>query len=330
MHRAIKIKTILAFAALLTSGAMQLHGQQLPVYSQYAMNKFLINPAVAGSEGYTSFNLTTRKQWIGIKDAPLTFAASAQTRLLQNSFIARGTRIRFGGLSGSRLSRVGIGGYVFDDRHGLVGRTGMQLTYAFHISMEESQLSFGLSGTIWQFRIRKEDARLLDPDDELFNSMDNGMIIPDANLGVYYSSAKMYAGFSADQLFQSSLKFGGKGFDQYKLHRHFYLMGGYNVDLSSNVILEPSLLLKATDQLAFQMDLTAKAYFYEDYWVGLTYRTGSALAIMGGIKVDKFFFGYAFDVNFTTIMAHSYGSHEVMIAMKLGENARRYKWLNRF
>ena len=54
------------------------YGQQLPVYSQYMMNKFLINPAVAGSEGYTAFNLTSRKQWLGIKDAPLTFQIGKQ------------------------------------------------------------------------------------------------------------------------------------------------------------------------------------------------------------------------------------------------------------
>ncbi len=38
-------------------------GQQLPIYSQYLYNKFLINPAVAGSEGFTSVNLTARGPW---------------------------------------------------------------------------------------------------------------------------------------------------------------------------------------------------------------------------------------------------------------------------
>ena len=75
---------ILAVISLLSVPAA---GQQLPVYSQYMMNKFLINPAVAGSEGYTAFNLTTRKQWIGVKEAPLTFAASAQTRILKKNYI---------------------------------------------------------------------------------------------------------------------------------------------------------------------------------------------------------------------------------------------------
>jgi exodeoxyribonuclease-3 len=131
-------------------------GQQLPVYSQYMMNKFLINPAVAGSEGYTAFNITSRKQWLGIKDAPLTFAASGQTRLNRNSSGSRATR----GSSGSMAGRVGLGGYIFNDRHGLVSRSGLQLTYAYHIPFESSQLSFGLSGTFWQFRLDRASARL--------------------------------------------------------------------------------------------------------------------------------------------------------------------------
>jgi len=324
-----KYYKLVLLALVITAPGTSL-GQQLPIYSQYMMNKFLINPAVAGSEGYTSFNLTTRKQWIGIKDGPLTFAASAQTRILQNSFISRAQSVLRKKKNTSRAGRVGVGGYIFDDRHGLVGRSGLQLTYAYHIRMEDSQLSFGLSGTLWQFRIDRQNARLFDQDDDLFNAMDNGMFIPDANVGLYYSSAQYYIGISADQLFQSSLKFGGLGYEQYKLHRHFYFLGGYNFQVSNDVILEPSLLLKSSQFKSFQLDLTAKAYFFEDYWGGISFRTGSALIFMGGVKVDKFYFGYAFDYSFTSIMSHSYGTHEIMIAMKFGDSARRFRWLQRF
>lgn len=315
---------IFSIAICLTSqGSL---GQQLPVYSQYMMNKFLINPAVAGSEGYTSVNLTSRKQWLGIKEAPLTFAASGQTRLQKNSSRGRSR----GGRPGNRLGRVGLGGYVFNDKHGLVSRSGLQLTYAYHIPFDRSQLSFGLSGTFWQFRLDRASARLFDPDDELFNSMDNALFIPDANLGVYYSDERFFAGFSADQLFQSTFKFGGKGYDQYKLYRHFYLMGGYNFMVSDNVVIEPTVLLKTSQQLSVQMDLTANVYFIENYWAGISYRTPSTLVLMGGVRVDKFYFGYAFDFSFNSIMYHSYGSHEILIAMKLGESSRRFKWLQRY
>jgi len=72
----------------------KLYSQQLPQYSQYMMSKFLINPAVAGSEGYTAFNLTAREQWIGLANSPRTYAISGQTRVLKNSFISRGSSIR--------------------------------------------------------------------------------------------------------------------------------------------------------------------------------------------------------------------------------------------
>ncbi|MCK4750811.1 MAG: type IX secretion system membrane protein PorP/SprF, partial [Bacteroidales bacterium] len=46
--------------------------QQMPLYSQYLMNGYLLNPAITGHDGYTSFNLTARQQWLGFKDAPAT------------------------------------------------------------------------------------------------------------------------------------------------------------------------------------------------------------------------------------------------------------------
>jgi type IX secretion system PorP/SprF family membrane protein len=304
--------------------------QQLPLYSQYMMNKFLINPAVAGSEGYTSFNLTAREQWIGFKDAPKTHALSFQTRVLKNSFIAKSASVRRKIIPGSRSGKVGLGGYIFNDQTGLISRTGFQFTYAYHIFIRKGQLSFGLTGMAYQFKIDREKLRLYEDNDDLINNSDNTMIIPDADFGVYYSDPKFYVGMSVAQLFQSSLKFGQSGYDNYKLKRHYYLMSGYNIDVSDDIIIEPNILLKTTGNKNLQMDLGAKVFFREDYWAGLAFRTGSALIVMGGVKVEKFYFGYAFDYNLTSIQKYSYGSHEFMFAMKFGDNARRYRWLIRY
>ena len=67
--------------------------QQLPLYSQYLYNKFLINPAVAGSDGYTSLNLTARKQWVGLSGSPQTFSFGAQTRFLKRGHILKVKKI---------------------------------------------------------------------------------------------------------------------------------------------------------------------------------------------------------------------------------------------
>jgi len=44
--------------------------QQVPMYSQYIMNGFLINPSFAGRDGYTTVNLTVREQWVGMAGRP--------------------------------------------------------------------------------------------------------------------------------------------------------------------------------------------------------------------------------------------------------------------
>jgi hypothetical protein len=46
--------------------------------------------------------------------------------------------------------------------------------------------------------------------------------------------------------------------------------------------------------------------------------------------VKQLHIGYAFDYMFTAIQKHTYGSHEIVLALKLGDNARRYRWLNRY
>jgi hypothetical protein len=68
--------------------------QQVPMYSQYIMNGFLVNPSIAGRDGYTTVNLTVREQWVGMQDAPSTYAASFQTRLLRNSYISKSTAVK--------------------------------------------------------------------------------------------------------------------------------------------------------------------------------------------------------------------------------------------
>jgi len=102
----------------------ELKGQQLPLYSQYLMNGFMINPAMAGYDGYTSFNATARQQWLGFKEAPQTYSASWQSRLfrksykiVQNPFRSRNMLIP------STKGRVGLGAYVISDRNAQVSRT---------------------------------------------------------------------------------------------------------------------------------------------------------------------------------------------------------------
>jgi type IX secretion system PorP/SprF family membrane protein len=338
-----RIRLIILLVVFMLFCNRKADAQQLPVYSQYMLNGFLINPAVAGHEGYTAINITGREQWLGLKDAPSTYALSAQTRLLKNSFISRSSSIKRRRRIMSRSGRVGMGLYVFSDRNGAFNRTGVQYTYSYHITLRKSLLSFGASLTGYQFKIDADKIRLY-TEDAFYYDMEKSAMIPDANFGIYYSDRNLYAGLSALQLFENTFKLTGKGGADFKMIRHYFAMVGYRFMVSDNVYLEPSFLLKTTESFVSQLDFNTKFYIKEDYWAGLSYRTGgsyslseeslrgggSSFIIMGGARFDKFYFGYAFDYNLSAISKYSIGSHEIMIGAKFGDSARRYRWLNRY
>jgi type IX secretion system PorP/SprF family membrane protein len=320
------------FYITLLLGGFLLEGwsQQVPLYSQYMLNGFLLNSAVAGSEGYTAINLTAREQWIGFSEAPSTYALSFQTRILKKSYISRGSSVRRRQRRGSRSGNVGIGGYLFNDRNGAIERTGLKGTYAYHIHLPQSQLSFGLSLVAYQFRIDDDLIVLENQGDDLWLGAHKSVFIPDADAGIYYSARNYWAGFSADQLFESTLKIGDSGYDRYKMERNYYLMGGYDFEVRRDIILTPSTLIKFAENGKVQADLSGKFYYQQSYWAGLSYRTGHAIIVMAGVSIDKLVFGYAFDIGLNSIMKHSYGTHEFTFIAKFGDNARRYRWLNRF
>ncbi|MCB8998733.1 MAG: type IX secretion system membrane protein PorP/SprF [Bacteroidales bacterium] len=317
---------------LISSAGGILRAQQLPLYTQYLNNGFLINPAMAGNDGYTSFNTTYRKQWIGIENSPTNYSISAQTRLLKQSYKIVNRNVRQNSVKPSTKGRVGLGGYAFNDVNGLVNRTGISLAYAYHIFLYRSQISFGLSAQAFQFKI---DASKLEFGNENSDPVkDRGLdlvtFVPDANVGFYWTSEKHFLGVSANQLFQSVLQIGSSDYGQLKLYRHYFFMGGYRFVINREFDLEPSFLLKTTEQLLPQMDLSARVFYQNDYWAGLSYRTSGSVSALAGLRVDKIFLGCAYDFALNSIRTHSFGSAEIVMSLKFGSNARRYRWINRY
>ena len=311
--------------------------QTEPMYSQYIMNGFLINPSFAGRDGYTTVNLTVREQWVGMSGAPSTYAASFQTRILKNSFISKSTAVRKKIIKPTKGGKVGLGGYIFNDNNGIMRRTGILLAYSYHIPMGRTggipnDLSFGLALKAYQFNVNMDGAILDNPNDALLNSYDRTKYFPDFNFGASFTTSKYYAGFAMTNILRGSLVFADTSRTRGNELGGFYLTGGYKFPLAADWILEPSAFIKASDMLltSIQMDLTARVYYKEDYWAGLSYRTNDAIIAMMGLKYDRFYFAYAFDFTLTDIRRQSFGTHELSVAVKFGESARRYRWINAY
>jgi type IX secretion system PorP/SprF family membrane protein len=326
------VKRGIFISAVVLFLSFNMNAQQLPLYSQYLFNKYLINPAVAGSDGYTSFNLTAREQWLGYSGAPRTYSFSYQTRLMKKSYQLRNRGVKKTIFRARSEGKVGLGGYVFSDKNGLVQRTGMQATYAYHTRLYGgTQLSFGLSATAFHFRINEDLIKFEDPNDPiLFGDLRKGIFVPDANFGVYLLNYRYNIGFSIEQLFQSFAKFGNPSYDNLTLMRHYYLFGSYAYPINTESDIQPNFMFRMSEQWKPQVDVGVNYLLRQDFWAGLSYRTGSAIIASIGARYDIFYFGYSFDFSMNEIQSVTYGSHEIMIAMKLGNSARRYRWLDRY
>jgi type IX secretion system PorP/SprF family membrane protein len=327
----MQYRTKIATVFVLLLFVRQITAQQLPVYSQYTFNKFLLNPATAGSDGYTTISLVAREQWVGFKGTPKIHGITMDSRLLRNSFISKNASVKKKKRLSSRSGRVGWAGHVFSDHSGPLDRTGIEGTYAYHIPIVQGQISFGLSGVFYQFRLNKDKVELGDEDiDPLLDGLRGTMYIPDANIGAFYTSGSIYGGISVMQIFQSSVHFGDDNGSDYRIKRNYNLLAGYYYSISNNIAIEPSLLVKIPTSSKAQLDINTKVFYKDNYWAGLSYRTGNAMVVYFGARFDRYYVGYGFDYNFSPIGKQTYGSHEFMAAMKFGDTARRYRWLNSY
>lgn len=325
------MRRLLYISILLVSCNLAL-SQQLPIYSQYLYNKFLVNPAVAGSDGYTSFNLTAREQWVGYYGAPRTFSFSGQARLLKKGYVLKQISRRRQVYRPQTDGKVGIGGYIFADKNGLIQRTGFQLSYAYHTWLRNStQLSMGLAFTGYHYKIDEKEINFEDPNEPwLNNNLRRGMFVPDASFGVYLLNAKYSVGFSSDQLFEAAGRFGDYAYKNFRIDRHYYLFGSYYFTMNTQIELEPSVLLIMSEQFRPQADIGLTYIYDQNFWAGISYRTSGAVIANVGIKYNNLFFGYAFDFTLQEIQQITYGTHEFTMALKFGDSNRRYRWLDRY
>jgi len=278
------------------------YSQQMPLYSQYMLNGFLLNPGMTGSVDYIPLRLTVRQQWVGIDDAPSTQAISGHYLMSNKHF--------------------GVGGYLYNDMFGVMRQTGLQLAGSYHIQLgTNNRLGLGLGFRGFQVEFDETDAILISENDPAINRAKETAYAPDADFGAYFydTEGKYYAGISATQLIELNMKLGDA--QESSMIRHYYLLGGYKFKISETVDLEPSVLAKATERTPFNIDVNLKGYFKKNYWFGVSYRSAQDVIAVIGLKYDKYLFGYSFDYPFSTINNYSHGSHEIMIGINIGEGS---------
>jgi type IX secretion system PorP/SprF family membrane protein len=324
----IRYTIILSIAALL----MNLPGQaqQQPLYSQFTFNKLLFNPGSAGSENTTIIKATGYEQWVGFKGAPKYHTVSLDTRIFTESKKPRrDVKKRFKLI---KPGSIGAGVVVFNEKYGPLSHTGISATYSYHVKLGENrQLSFGISPVLSNLGLNSSEVILPDDEfDDLLVGNKTRRWIMDFDFGIYLLGKDYFAGYSTHRLTSATLQWGGSLEDDFQLSRQHYLMGGYRYLLSPDILLEPATLIRLPEGGKPSMDISLQATIRRDYWCGLSFKTSRTLSVFGGLQVDRYLFGYSFDYNLSTVRKYSYGSHEIMLALQLGDTSKRFRWLNNY
>jgi len=322
------MKRILIVLIICCCGLHLAQAQQNVQFSQYVFNMLSVNPAYAGYKEDWYLQAAYRHQWVGIPGAPKTGMVSID------------------GLTGANEQRVGVGAQFGFDRLGPQEALSAYGFYNYRIPLDEDntrRLCIGLGGGITQYSIDGAALRYADDGDMIIPAGKTSTIIPDARLGVYYYTPKFYAGISVMDLFSlytdnTRYYWGGQNYQTIRKTQHLYLTAGYLVELSDQLKLKPSLLVKEDFKGPTNLDVTAFLLIADKLWLGGSYRTGvklwnkpalnadldpldAASALVEFYATPQLRIGYAYDITINKLASYQQGSHEISVGFLF--NSRR-------
>lgn len=338
----MKKRLVLALAACgIISGAS--YAQQLPHYTQYVLNSFILNPAVAGIENYTDVKISHRHQWVGIDGAPVTTYFTIHGPLKKSPY----ERVSATGFHSNEENprgaayweeyekadpHAGVGLTILNDRTGPLNRFSAYGTYAYHLGIApRTSLAAGISAGVKNTSLNAGKLSFDVPvDPAVAGSGYLNRLTPDMNLGLWLYSANYFVGLSAQNIIGTKLKFsddtvklaGGK------LVPHMFLTAGYKTYFSDDISFLPSALLKYISGTPVSFDINAKLQYRDLMWIGASMRWKDSYAAMVGLNISNAVnIGYSYDITTSKLNTVSRGSHEIVLGFLL--NNRYGDWCPR-
>lgn len=294
MQKLITILTALFLVA-------NVSGQQQVIFTNYLLNQYYYNPALAGSEDVHKANIGYRHQWAGFEGSPVT---------LNSNFYG----------SWNNMRRHGYGLSIVSDRSGLMQNTNIHLNYAYHIRLSDSiRMGFGIRPGFMQYNIKLYDAQLADPADDVLTGNILATNAIDLGSGLYIYSDKFFFSASMRHMVGQAITF--TGFN-YGLAKHYTAIAGYNWRIPKKKLeIQPSVLFQYVNPLPSQFNFMLKTTYNNKVWGGLTLRTQDAVGIVAGVNLwDRLSIGYGFDYSLGEVRAYNQGTHELMISFITTKN----------
>ncbi len=309
-------------------------GQQIPIFSLYHDNSYVLNPAIAGSEGHGIINASYRQQWTNVEGAPRTITGGWRMPIY-----SKGDQFQRAG------NFIGVGAYLLHDKTGPTSQFHGSLTFAYHISfakinpfhwaafLRKSHISIGLTASVSQYGLNASELVPETANDPNVIGADDSKILANAGLGFYYYYDKFFIGFSAPQVIPWKLEYEyGTGTSTLNKVNHLFLVVGGKIPFGKKELekrrnsnlprgfvyrfyIEPMAWFKQVPGAPYQFDVYARFRYKKMVWVGVGYRSMTNMVIDAGVMIKRQFqVGYAYDLSFSDIASYLGGSHELTIA----------------
>lgn len=300
------LSAVVALGALAQVDAAMSHAWLGPSY---------YNPAATGEHNAIRLTLGSRMQWVDFRHAPMNFYITADMpyKLLGQQFGA-GVKAEF--------ERIGL--YVNT-------RIGAQVAYKRRFG--KSTLSVGVQPGVFSQTFRGSDViesanEGNEGNDEAVPKHDVSGTAFDANVGVFFSHPRFWAGFAVTHVTapRIELKQSRESIDfyEFRINRGYYFAGGGNIPINNTLFeIQPSGLFAAYNNMWTAQAATVLRY-NRMLNIGVGYRWKDAVTAFIGVNLKDAYIGYAYDYPVSAISKATFGSHEVFITynVKLQKNEK--------
>ena len=304
MGKRVYIRQILF--AFLFIGGLKAFAQD-PEFSQFYANRLYLNPALAGTERCPRVGLNYRNQWPSLDQGFTTYSASGDWH--------------WDAIAG------GLGALFVQDEAGAGTVTSLNasLMYAYQLNITRFfSMTFGAQATYFEKKVDFSKLTFGDMIDArqgfIYTTQETDITDPvrgvDFSAGVFAFSERYYGGIAVHHLTEpnESLLPGGTSKLPRKITVHMGTvipiigMGGVEKGrLSPNFIYQ--------NQAGFHLFnygfYASRGVVVGGLWVRHSLSNIDAVIALIGLKLDRFKFGYSYDVTVSRFTNQSGGSHEI-------------------
>lgn len=268
--------------------------QLSPSKSQYYINPYLVNPAMAGYHQNTEVFVNYANQWNKIEGAPELLSFSANTTITE---------------------RAAVGINYFNDKAGLISKSQALASYAYKVPInDENSVRFGVSLSWSQDRLDQSKASSSGAIDPSLNNYNERQSYWDGNMGVSFVGKKLEAQFSYLNLNQ-------KRQNQFSTvdYSTFYSSVSYKFTLNeaAQLTLKPLIAYRGVKDFDNQWDVAAEWGFRELNMYSMYHSTKAFTGGLGYLYEGKLSISAMYSSEPVTLRGLSGGIFEIGLGYKL-------------